>query len=144
MRKSLVLIILLSMSVSTAVCAKIGPVPHLKGADKNFMQKTALEEMTQIELAQVGERRAYDQQLKNLAAKMIADYTIANNSLKELADAKGMRLPSELDRKHKILIAKFSKLSGSKFDHNYIEQMLKDSKQNLSELENEKKRVTTN
>jgi putative membrane protein len=140
MQKTLLLTTIISLSTSAAVCAKIAPASTLKSADKQFMHNRALDGMTEIQLGQAAEKRAYKQEIKDFAAKMVTDHTKANESLEKLANEKGVTLPSALDAKHNAIVAKFSKLRGAKFDHDYIEEILKDHKKAVTVLETEKQK----
>ena len=51
---------------------------------------------------------------------MIDDHTKALDDIKQLAQTKGVTLPSELDRAHKSLTHKLSSLSGDAFDRTYM------------------------
>jgi putative membrane protein len=54
---------------------------------------------------------------------MADDHTKALDELKQLAQAKGVTLPSEPSRQQKAMEKRLSSLSGDKFDKQYLEQV---------------------
>ena len=51
---------------------------------------------------------------------MIDDHTKGLAEVQGVAQAKGVTLPTELDTKHKAMSTRLSKLSGEKFDREYM------------------------
>ena len=54
---------------------------------------------------------------------MMDDHTKALDELKQLAQIKGMTLPTEPDRQQKLVENRLTALSGEKFDKQYVEQV---------------------
>ena len=92
-------------------------------SDEKFIVQLAQATMTQINSAKLAEEKSKNEQVKILAKKMMDDHTKALDELKQLAQAKGMTLPSEVDRQQKLLENRLTSLSGEKFDKHYIEQV---------------------
>ena len=55
---------------------------------------------------------------------MIDDHTTAGDKLKSVASGQNIRVPTDLDDKHRDLRDKLAKLSGSAFDREYMAAMV--------------------
>src|SRR5207247_6462952 len=81
--------------------------------------------------------KAASDQVKQFGQRMVDDHGKANDELKGIAQQKNMTLPTELDAKDKTLRTRLSKLSGTAFDHAYIQAMLRDHKADVNEFRRE-------
>jgi putative membrane protein len=95
----------------------------LSKADEKLVVQLAQATMTQINSAKLAEEKSKNEQVKILAKKMMDDHIKALDELKQLALAKGVTLPNEVDRQQKLLENRLTSLSGEKFDKHYIEQV---------------------
>jgi putative membrane protein len=145
MQNNIVLAAILGVSLgaAVAVAANNSPAADLTSADKTFMHNTAIGGMTEVKLGEVAEKNASNQKVKDFGKHMVSDHTKANESLEKLASDKGIKLPTECDAKHQAVIDKLSKLTGDKFDHDFMDQMLDDHKQVIADLESEEKTSDT-
>jgi putative membrane protein len=109
----------------------------LAAADKGFVQKAAIGGMAEVEMGKLAQQKASNDQVKQFGARMAEDHSKANDELKQVASAKGMTLPSDLDAKHKNTMAKLQKLSGAQFDRAYMDEMVADHKTDVSEFKKE-------
>jgi putative membrane protein len=91
-------------------------------SDQKMMKDLAQANMAEIEAAKVAQQKSSNEEVKNFAQKMIDDHTKASDQLQQLAQAKNVTLPTDLDSKHKSEIKKLSALSGDKFDKRYMSQ----------------------
>lgn len=91
-------------------------------SDQKMMKDLAQANMAEIEAAKVAQQKSSSEEVKNFAQKMIDDHTKASDQLQQLAQAKNVTLPTDLDSKHKSEIKKLSALSGDKFDKRYMSQ----------------------
>jgi len=115
--------------------ATTGRDSQVAASDRKFMEKAALGGMAEVELGNVAQQNASNAEVKQFGAKMVQDHSKAGDELKQLAQSKGVALPSALDSKDKREVDKLSKLSGAKFDHEYMEHMVKDHKKDVKEFE---------
>ncbi|HEY0062893.1 MAG TPA: DUF4142 domain-containing protein [Telluria sp.] len=95
---------------------------NLSRADKKVLMEMGMSNMAEIELARTAQSKSQNEQVKNFAQQMIDDHTRALNDVKQLAQAKGVTLPTELDRTHKAKADRMAGLSGEAFDRSYMEQ----------------------
>ena len=102
------------------------------GADKIFVEKAAIGGMAEVQLGQLAQQKGSSDQVKQFGSRMVDDHSKANDELKQLASSKGVTLPTDLDAKHKNVMAKMEKLSGAEFDRAYMDDMVKDHKDDVS------------
>ena len=91
-------------------------------SDQKMMKDLAQANMAEIEAAKLAQQKSSNEDVKTFAQKMIDDHTKASEQLQQLAQAKNVTLPADIDSKHKAEIKKLSALSGDKFDKRYMAQ----------------------
>ena len=109
-------------SGSTAAATAATATAALGKTDQKILMDIARANMAEIEAGKLAQSKSQNEQVKHFAQQMIDDHTKAQTEVQALAQAKGVALPTELDSKHKALIAKLSSLSGDAFDHTYMSQ----------------------
>jgi putative membrane protein len=92
----------------------------LSRTDKKMLMDMAQANMAEIEEARLAQSKSQNEQVKNFAQQMIDDHTKALDDIKQLAQTKGVTLPTELDSSHKAMTRKLSSLSGDAFDRSYM------------------------
>ena len=107
----------------------------VNASDRKFMEKAAMGGMAEVELGNLAQQKAANAQVKEFGAKMVQDHGKANDELKQIASSKGVTLPTSVDKDHKHDMDKLSKLSGEKFDREYMEHMVKDHKKDVKEFQ---------
>ena len=111
----------------------------LDHGDRKFIETAAKDGLAEVELGQVAQQKAQNPQVKEFAARMVQDHGKANDELKTLASSKGVQLPTETDRSHKHKAESLNKKAADKFDHEYMEEMVKDHKKDVKEFEKQAK-----
>jgi putative membrane protein len=119
--------------------AKAGKSGSLDAGDRKFVETTARDGMAEVQLGQMAQQKAQNAQVKEFAARMVTDHGKANDELKTLASSKGVQLPSETDKAHKSKADSLGKKAADKFDHEYMEEMVKDHKKDVKEFEKQSK-----
>ena len=115
----------------------------LSWSDKKTLMNLAQANMAEIEAARLAQTKSQNDEVKKFAQQMIDDHTKALDDVKQLAQTKGVTLPTELDRSHKTMANKLSALSGDKFDRAYLGQAgVSDHKKNHAMLQQAHKRAT--
>jgi len=92
-----------------------------------------------VQLGQLAAQRAQSPEVKQFGQRMVTDHTAANDKLKQVASQKGVTLPADLDSSSRREYDKLEKLSGSKFDREYMSHMVSDHKKDVKEFESEAK-----
>jgi putative membrane protein len=106
-------------------------------ADRTFAQKAAIGGMAEVEMGKLAQQKAASDQVKQFGARMVDDHSKANDELKQIASAKGIALPTDVDAKHKNKMAKMQKLTGAAFDRAYMDEMVSDHRHDVSDFQKE-------
>jgi len=115
----------------------MGSTGNLNSTDRTFVTKAAQGGMAEVELGRVAEQRASNDAVKNFAKRMVADHSKANDELKSQVQQMSVSVPSSMDAKEQSEKDRLSKLSGAEFDKAYMNKMVQDHKQDLSEFQKE-------
>ena len=91
-------------------------------ADQKMIKDMAMANLAEIEAGRMAQSKSQSEQVKNFAQQMIDDHTRALTEVQQLAQTKGVALPTELDRTHKRAAEKMAALSGEAFDRAYMKQ----------------------
>jgi putative membrane protein len=91
-------------------------------ADQKIVIDMAQANMAEIESAKTAQGKAQSAEVKTFAQQMIDDHSKALTEVQQLAGAKGVTLPAELDKMHKAMAGKLAPLSGDAFDKAYLAQ----------------------
>jgi len=113
----------------------------LAASDRKFMEKAAEGGMAEVQLGGLAKQRGSSDEVKKFGAQMSQDHAKANDELRELASSKGVTLPSSLDHESQEEMNKLSRLQGDKFDHEYMEHMIKDHKKDVKDFEKASREV---
>lgn len=107
--------------------------------DSTFVKKAARGGLAEVELGQLATQKASSDEVKKFGQRMVDDHSKANDQLKQVAAAKNIELPQNLNAKDKATKARLEKLSGEKFDKAYMKDMVKDHQKDVAEFEQEAK-----
>ncbi|HEY6862511.1 MAG TPA: DUF4142 domain-containing protein [Burkholderiales bacterium] len=107
--------------------------------DRKFMEKVAQDNAAEIEAGKLASSKGSNDQVKQFGERMVQDHGQAADELKQLAQSKGVDLADTADRKHEREAKSLDKKSGADFDRAYMQQMVKDHRADLKELQKEAK-----
>lgn len=91
----------------------------LARADKNFLEKAAEANHTEINASKIALEKSTMPAVKEFANAMIADHGKTGDEARALATAKGVKLPDDPSTMQKAKITMLSKLNGANFDKQY-------------------------
>ena len=97
----------------------------------------ALPVSAEVELGKLAAARAQSDEVKKFAQRMVDDHTKANEQLKQIAERKSIKLPTDVDGKDKALMQRLEKLNGPAFDRTYLNAMVNDHVKDVSEFKRE-------
>ncbi len=97
------------------------PAP-LSRSDQKMVKDLAMTNLAEIEAARLAQSKSQNEQVRNFAQQMIDDHTKALTEVQQLAQAKGVPLPTELDRVQKRKAERMGALAGEAFDNAYMRQ----------------------
>ncbi len=108
-----------------------------KTADATFAKKAATGGVTEVKLGQLAQEKAYSEQVKAFGKRMETDHTKAGDELMQIAARHNMALPTGLDPKDQATYDRLAKLSGSQFDRAYMQAMVADHEEDVTEFKRE-------
>jgi putative membrane protein len=103
--------------------------------DAAFMVDAAGGGMTEVELGKIAQDHAGSEEVKNFGTMMVTDHGKGGNELKSLALAKGVTLPDSISNDQKKKREDLAKMKGKAFDKAYINYMVDDHKEDISDFE---------
>lgn len=98
----------------------------------SFWNEAAQSGMAEVMLGNLALQKSSNEEVKQMAQKIVDDHTAANNELKDLAASKSATLTTEVNAKQKATYAKLIALSGEEFDKEFIKVMVKDHEKAVS------------
>ena len=107
------------------------------GGDNPWISKVAQGGLAEVELGKLAHEHGSSDAVKQFGQRMVDDHSKANAELSQLAQRKGVTVPSGLDSKAQAMKDKLSKLSGAAFDHAYMSEMVKDHRTDVAEFQKE-------
>ena len=123
-------------SLTAAAVFLAGPAWCASG-DNSFVMKAAEGGTAEVQMAQLAQSKTTNQAVKDLANKLIADHTKANDNLKPIATKDNITWPTGMSAKEQAEYNKLQALSGAEFDRAYVNNEIKDHKQDISEFQKE-------
>jgi putative membrane protein len=100
-----------------------------------FVNAAASAGMMEVQLGKTAQQRASNAEVKEFGRRMQTDHSKANDQLKKIAANKNVKLPAELESKHKTVVEKLSRLKGEEFDREYMSSMVDDHKEDIEKFE---------
>ena len=95
-------------------------------AAQDFLKTVSQDNRAEIELGQLAQSKASNDQVKSYAEMLVSDHTKANDEVTSLAQTKSVTLPGDLTAAQKSAKDKLTPLSGAAFDKQYIDAMVRD------------------
>lgn len=93
-------------------------------SDSSFMQMAGSLGLLQVKLGKLAEKKGSNAGVREFGQQMVADYSKANEELKEAAKQAAFPRPV-LMRQHQQLVDRFLRLGGSSFDKAYMDEMVR-------------------
>jgi putative membrane protein len=117
-----------SMFALGALAQTPAPAPATMGssslskADQRIVTDMAQANMAEIAMAKLAQSKSQNEQVKQFAQQMIDDHGKALADVQQLAQTKGVTLPTAPTRSQQAEADKMSKMSGARFDAAYLKQ----------------------
>jgi putative membrane protein len=140
----------LALAIAAALAVPAGALAQTKdqqskggmaAADRKFVMAAAQGGLAEVELGKMAAEKGASDAVKQFGQRMADDHGKANDELKNLAQQKGLTLPTDLDSKHRQVIDRLSKLSGAEFDRAYVNDMVRDHRKDVAEFKREAERA---
>jgi putative membrane protein len=105
---------------------------QLNDVDRQFVATAGSGGLAEVAAARVAEQQAGNMQVKDMAQRMIADHSKANEKLASLASKAGVPAPTAPDAKQKAEATKLKTLGGTAFDRAYVRDEIRDHKETIA------------
>jgi putative membrane protein len=125
-------VVWLSLVTSLAISSAQAGNPDLSAQDKEFLMHAAQGGMAEVKMGRVAAEQAKSAKVKEFAQHMIEDHTATNEELMGLASDLGVTPPQSIGSEHQKMLSQLSKLSGAKFDQQYVIGQLKSHREMIS------------
>jgi putative membrane protein len=106
----------------------------LDSSDRRFVDEAAQGGVAEVKLGELAQQKAQSPTVKQLASTIVSDHEAVNTQLQSLASTKGVKVPQQPSSAEQKEYDRLSKLSGSDFDRQYAEAMVKDHKKDIGEF----------
>ena len=121
--------------VAAATTAAIHGQDAMKTDVRNFVDTMAVAGMAEVRLGNLAAQRASSPDVKAFGQMMVQDHAKANDELKQAASRLKIQPTAELDKKHRDVADRLSKLSGPAFDREYLAAMVQGHQEVLAQLQ---------
>lgn len=121
-------------TASTAFAADNGQLDH---RDASFIKDAARDGQGEVELGKLAAEKGQSQDIKALGQHLQMDHTKVNQELAQLAQSKGVTLPTEQARKEERAENRFENKTGADFDKAFAEFIMKDHEKDIKSFEKE-------
>jgi putative membrane protein len=108
---------------------------ELSRKEKDFLMDAAKDGMLEVQLGKLASQKASSKEVKEFGQMMMSDHSQANEKIKQLASTNNIMLPDSLDDDDKDELRDMAKLSGTEFDKKFMNRMVKDHKEDVSDFE---------
>jgi putative membrane protein len=109
----------------------------LSEADRDFAMEAASGGLMEVELGKIAAERAQAPEVQAFGRHMAGDHGRANERLKQVAARKGLSLPTQMTAEHKAQFDQLSALRGAEFDRKYMDAMVKDHEEDITNFEHQ-------
>ena len=127
--------VLLCAASSLSMAQDTDAITHSSASASEFIDKAGTGGQAEVDMGELGVKKASSGQVKSFAKRIVEDHTKANAELVAVAKGKG-EVPSSRDPMHKQMMDKFQQQeAGKDWDRAYIEQMVEDHKTDVALFE---------
>jgi|SRR5579871_2326918 len=106
-------------------------------SDRTFMREAAQGGIAEVKLGELAARQGERESVREFGQKMVDDHSKADDALNQIAQNKGITLPTEMDSDSRALYRRLSHLHGAAFDRAYIRAMRDDHSKDITAFRNE-------
>jgi putative membrane protein len=109
---------------------------ELNDDTREFLTSAASGGMMEVELGRIVQQKATRQEVKDFAAMMVKDHSLANDRLKAIAQNKNIQLPQQMEEDHQKEVNRFRDMqAGQDFDREYVNLMVEDHEEDIEKFE---------
>jgi putative membrane protein len=104
-------------------------------ADQKFLKDAMEGNLAEVKMGELAQKNGTSDGVRSFGQMLQQDHSAANDKAESVAQSVGMTPPTEPNRKQKADYDKLSKLSGDKFDREFVNHMVMDHKRDIREYE---------
>jgi putative membrane protein len=123
--------------VSLFACPALvqGQTSEVAQQDLTFAQEAAAGGLKEVTLGELAQQQAKNEQVVQFGQHMVEDHSLANETLKTIAEEKGIQLPQELPADAQQKYQELQQLSDAEFDAAYMDEMVLDHEKTIELFE---------
>lgn len=106
-------------------------------ADQTFVKKAASGNMAEVQMGKLAEQKSHNPAVQEFGRWMQTDHTMAEGLLKQSVQSLNIQLPTKPNAADMKAMKKLQTVSGTKFDHQYIDGAVTDHQQDIKLFQNE-------
>jgi putative membrane protein len=106
-------------------------------ADGKLIRDVITDNLLEVHLGQIAERKAVNPSVKQFAQRMISDHSRLQGEWTFMASNNGMSVNPQLDNADKAKMSQLERLSGPEFDRTYMNLMIQGHQEAVNRLQNE-------
>lgn len=111
----------------------------LNQQDHTFVQQAAEGGLAEVEMGRLAEQKATDPAVQEFGRWMVTDHEMANRRLKAIASREKVTVPNQMSSTQHSEYQKLQGLSGSQFDHQYMQGQLQAHQKTVALFEQQDK-----
>ncbi len=106
-------------------------------ADNEFIREVAADNLLEVRLAQLAERKGQSSAVKQLAARIADDHTRLQDEWSAMASSNGQQFKPGMGKNHQAKLDALQKVSGRAFDRAYISTVVRNHRDYINYFEKE-------
>lgn len=106
-------------------------------SDKSFMETASQGNVTEVEMAKLALKKSQNADVRAFAERMIKDHQTLGKKMAPYMAQAGLKPSVSMNTMHQHLYNKLNGLSGTEFDKQYVEAMVKDHHEDLKDFQDE-------
>jgi putative membrane protein len=103
--------------------------------EKQFLDHMAKDSQGEVQLAQMAESRASNQQVKDYAKKLVQDHQNLNQQMQSFMSQNSMSMPQPMTAEQQQMKSRLQGLSGSQFDKAFIDGAVEGHQKDVSAVQ---------
>lgn len=119
------------------VLAGAAPAGAADASGGKFIREAIQGNLAEVKVGQLAQDKGATQGVKDFGAALVKDHGTANENASQAAQQMSVSAPGKPNMKQKLVYDKLSKLSGERFDKEFIKAMVKDHKEDIARYERE-------
>ena len=110
-------------------------------ASQKFLKEAIEGNFAEVQMGQLAQKQGNSDGVRSFGQMLEKDHSDANKKAVDVAKSLGMTPPTEPSKKQKADYDRMSKLSGDKFDREFVKHMVADHKKDIKEFQREAKKT---